>query len=136
MIKLLVILFTLTFYALNDIFKLILPKNDNIRVLGKFFKTVVLYSIDEINIGSHCVISQKSYICTGSHDIKDPAFSLQTEKVVIGNGAWVATDCFVGPGVTIGANAVVGARSTVFTDMPDGQVCWGTPCRPRYARNR
>ncbi|MEO1765150.1 MAG: colanic acid biosynthesis acetyltransferase WcaF, partial [Cyanobacteria bacterium J06629_18] len=31
---------------------------------------VVLYSLDEINIGSHCVISQKSYICTGSHDIK------------------------------------------------------------------
>ena len=57
---------------------------------------VVLYSIDEINIGSHCVVSQKSYICTGSHDIKDPAFGLKTAKVAIGNGAWVATDCFVG----------------------------------------
>ncbi|NJL78834.1 MAG: colanic acid biosynthesis acetyltransferase WcaF [Richelia sp. RM2_1_2] len=97
---------------------------------------VVLYSLDEINIGSHCVISQKSYICTGSHDIQDPGFGLQTKKVVIGNGVWVATDCFVGPGVTIGANAVIGARSTVFTDIPDGQVSWGTPCRPRYARNR
>ena len=97
---------------------------------------VVLYSIDEINIGSHCVVSQKSYICTGSHDIKDPAFGLKTAKVVIGNGAWVAADCFVGPGVTIEANVVIGARSSVFTDMPQGQVCWGTPCHPRYARNR
>ncbi|BAY87325.1 hexapeptide repeat-containing transferase [Calothrix parasitica NIES-267] len=97
---------------------------------------VVLYSLDEINIGSHCVVSQKSYICTGSHDIKDPAFGLKTKKVAIGNGAWVATDCFVSPGVTIGANAVIGARSSVLTDMPDGQVCWGTPCRPRYERNR
>ncbi len=97
---------------------------------------VVLYSLDEINIGSHCVISQKSYICTGSHDIKDPAFGLKTKKVAIGNGAWVATDCFIAPGVTIGANAVIGARSSVLTDMPNGQVCWGTPCRPRYASNR
>jgi putative colanic acid biosynthesis acetyltransferase WcaF len=97
---------------------------------------VVLYSLDEIKIGTHCVVSQKSYICTGSHDIKDPAFGLKTAEVAIGNGAWVATDCFVGPGVTIGANAVVGARSSVFTDMPQGQVCWGTPCRPRYARNK
>ncbi|MEL6164164.1 MAG: hormogonium polysaccharide biosynthesis acetyltransferase HpsU [Cyanobacteria bacterium J06641_2] len=97
---------------------------------------VVLYSLDEIHIGSHCVVSQKSYICTGSHDIKDPAFGLKINKVAIGNGAWVATDCFVAPGVTIGANAVIGARSSVLTDMPNAQVCWGTPCRPRYARNR
>ena len=39
---------------------------------------VVLYSLDEIHIGSHCVVSQKSYICTGSHVIKDPAFGLLT----------------------------------------------------------
>ncbi|MEL6458361.1 MAG: hormogonium polysaccharide biosynthesis acetyltransferase HpsU [Cyanobacteria bacterium J06636_27] len=97
---------------------------------------VVLYSLDEIHIGSHCVVSQKSYICTGSHDIKDPAFGLKINKVAIGNGAWVATDCFVAPGVTIGANAVIGARSSVLTDMPNAQVCWGTPCRPRYERNR
>jgi putative colanic acid biosynthesis acetyltransferase WcaF len=97
---------------------------------------VVLYSLDEIVIGEHCVVSQKSYLCTGSHDMHDPAFGLQTAKISIGNGAWVAADSFIGPGVSIGANAVIGARSTVFTDMPHGQVCWGTPCRPRYTRNK
>jgi putative colanic acid biosynthesis acetyltransferase WcaF len=29
---------------------------------------------------------------------------------------------------------VIGARSSVFTDMPPGQVCWGSPCSPQYAR--
>ncbi|MDF5732016.1 MAG: hormogonium polysaccharide biosynthesis acetyltransferase HpsU [Rhizonema sp. PD38] len=96
---------------------------------------VVLYSLDNINIGEHCVVSQKSYLCTGSHDIDDPTFRLKTASITIGNGAWVATDCFVGPGVKIGANAVIGARSSVFSDIPSGQVCWGTPCRPQYTRN-
>ncbi|NEN93445.1 MAG: colanic acid biosynthesis acetyltransferase WcaF [Okeania sp. SIO3H1] len=95
---------------------------------------VVLYSLDHIEIGQHCVISQKSYLCTGSHDMEDPTFGLQTASINIGNGAWVATDCFVGPGVNIGANAVIGARSSVFKDMPAGQVCLGTPCQPRYPR--
>lgn len=96
---------------------------------------VVLYSLDRIKIGKHCIISQKSYLCTGSHDIKDPAFGLKTAPISMGNGAWVATDCFIGPGVKIGANAVIGARSSVFKDMPPGQVCLGNPCRPCYARD-
>lgn len=95
---------------------------------------VVLYSIDQINIGSQCVISQKSYLCTASHDIQDPAFGLKTASININNGVWVATDCFIAPGVTIGANTVVGARSSVFKSLPSGQVCWGNPCHPQYAR--
>ena len=29
---------------------------------------------------------------------------------------------------------MIGARSSVFKDMPPGQVCLGTPCQPRYPR--
>jgi putative colanic acid biosynthesis acetyltransferase WcaF len=95
---------------------------------------VVLYSLDRIRIGEHCVISQECYLCTGNHDMADPAFGLVTAPVEIGNGVWVAADCFIGPGVRIGANAVIGARSSVFANMPASQVCWGSPCKPRYAR--
>ncbi len=95
---------------------------------------VVLYSLDDIHIGQHCIISQESYLCTGSHDIQDPNFSLQVSPIAIGNGAWVAADCFVAPGVTIGANAVIGARSSVFSDIPQQQVAWGSPCKPRHQR--
>lgn len=97
---------------------------------------VVFYSLDQILVGQHCVISQKSYLCTGTHKIQDPAFGLQTGKIIIGNGAWVATDCFIGAGVEIGANAVIGTRSSVFNNMPPGQVCFGTPCRPQHPRIR
>lgn len=90
---------------------------------------VVLYSLAPIKIGQHCVISQESYLCTGSHAISDPTFPLETGEVIVENGAWIATDCFVGPNVTIGANAVIGARSSVFHSMPAGQICFGSPCK-------
>lgn len=95
---------------------------------------VVFYSLDRIRVGEHCVISQKSYLCTGSHDAQDRAFGLVVNPIAIGNGAWIAADCFIGPGVQIGANALIGARSSVFSNMPEGQVCWGTPCRCHYPR--
>lgn len=95
---------------------------------------VTFYSLETVTIGCHCVVSQKSYLCTGSHDIKDSAFGLQTGAIVVENGAWVATDCFVGPGVTIGANAVIGTRSSVFASQPSGYICWGTPCKPQKVR--
>ncbi|BAU43959.1 Maltose O-acetyltransferase [Leptolyngbya sp. O-77] len=95
---------------------------------------VVFYSLAPIRVGTHCVISQKTYLCTGSHDVTDPAFGLVTGAIAIGNGAWVAADCFIAPGVNIGANTVIGARSAVFHSMPAQTVCWGSPCQVRGDR--
>ncbi|HEY9881936.1 MAG TPA: hormogonium polysaccharide biosynthesis acetyltransferase HpsU [Leptolyngbyaceae cyanobacterium] len=95
---------------------------------------VVFYSLDRINVGSHCVISQRSYLCTGSHRIDDIAFGLQTAPITLENGVWLATDSFVGPGVRIGANTVIGARSSVFRSLPSGYVCFGSPCHPQQQR--
>jgi putative colanic acid biosynthesis acetyltransferase WcaF len=90
---------------------------------------VHLYTLGEIEIGACAVVSQRSYICTGSHDYTRPTFDLLAKKVVIEAEAWVATDVFVGPGVTIGQGAVVGARSSVFHDVPAGTISVGTPAR-------
>ena len=95
---------------------------------------VVLYSVDRIKIGSHCVVSQKSYLCTGSHDLADSTFSLITAPINIGNGVWIASDCFVAPGVAIGANSVIGARSSVFRNVPAQKIAWGSPCLPHRDR--
>ena len=91
---------------------------------------VVLYSLGEIEIGAHAVVSQGSYLCSGDHDYTQPDFPIRSRKITIGPEAWVAADVFVAPGVTIGHGAVIGARSSVFTDMPAGMVCFGYPCKP------
>lgn len=95
---------------------------------------VVFYSVDCITVGSHSVISQKTYLCTGSHDICDRSFALITAPITIGNGTWIATDCFLAAGVSIGSNAVIGARSSVMKNISARQVAWGTPCIARYQR--
>jgi putative colanic acid biosynthesis acetyltransferase WcaF len=88
-----------------------------------------LYSLDWISIGRHAVVSQRSYLCTASHDMDDLAFGYITAPITIGDQAWIASDVFVAPGVTVGRGAVVGTRSTVFDDIPSEFVAYGQPAR-------
>jgi putative colanic acid biosynthesis acetyltransferase WcaF len=89
-----------------------------------------LYSIAPITIGSHSVISQKSFLCTAGHDYKNEHFKTTKKPITVGDGVWIAADVFVAPGVTIGDNSVIGARSSVFHDMPAEMICFGNPCQP------
>jgi putative colanic acid biosynthesis acetyltransferase WcaF len=95
---------------------------------------VVLYSLGEIEIGAHTVVSQKSYLCTGSHDYTKNDFPIYSKKIIIEDECWLATDDFVSPGVTIGRGTVVGARSTVIKDLNSNSVYVGSPVK--FIKNR
>lgn len=47
----------------------------------------------------------------------------------VGNNVFLGIDTIVMPGVTIGDNVVVGARSVVTRDLPDNCVAAGVPAR-------
>lgn len=91
---------------------------------------VTLYSMANIIIGENCVISQKSYLCTGSHDHTKYSFDIFAKSIDIKNKVWVASDVFIAPGVTIGYGTVVGLRSTVIKDLPPKMICYGNPAKP------
>lgn len=91
---------------------------------------VVLYSLGEIEIGKNTVISQKSYLCTGSHDYNDETFPIYARKIIINDECWLATDVFVAPNVIIGKGTVVGVRSSVLNNLPENEVCYGSPAKP------
>lgn len=93
-----------------------------------------LYNIATITIRRKAVVSQGAYLCTGTHDYEDPLFQLTAAPIVVGESAWVCAQAFVGPGVTIGDGAVVGARAVATRDMPEWTVCAGNPCRPLKPR--
>ncbi|MFQ3669511.1 MAG: putative colanic acid biosynthesis acetyltransferase, partial [Fimbriimonadaceae bacterium] len=83
-----------------------------------------------VRIEAFATVSQYCYLCTGSHDFSKRSMPLVYGPIVVGRDAWVAAWVFVGPGVTIGEGAVVGARSVVAKDVPPWTVCAGNPCRP------
>lgn len=87
------------------------------------------YCMDKIQIGTNATVSQYSYLCTGSHDICDPHMGLVSAPIVIGPGAWICADVFIGPGVTIGEGAVAGARACVFKDVEPWTVVGGNPAK-------
>jgi len=89
-----------------------------------------LYSLGEIEIGDDVVISQKSYLCAATHDYTKPSFDMIDKKITVEDQVWLATDVFIAPGVTIGRGTLVGARSSVFSDMPEGMICVGSPAKP------
>jgi putative colanic acid biosynthesis acetyltransferase WcaF len=93
-----------------------------------------LYSMATITIRAHAIVSQGAHLCAGTHDYEDPAFQLYSLPITIGERAWVCTEAFIGPGVEIGAGAVIGARSVVTKNMPEWMVCAGSPCKPLKPR--
>jgi putative colanic acid biosynthesis acetyltransferase WcaF len=94
-----------------------------------------LYSQGHIHIGCRAVISQDSYICTGTHAYQLRGQPLITFPILIGDYVWVAAGVFVNPGITIEEGAVIGARSVVTKNMPPWMICAGHPCKPIKQRS-
>ncbi len=95
---------------------------------------VEVYSVASIRIGARSTVSQFSHLCAATHDFEDPAFPLRPAPIEIGDDCWLAAEVFVGPGVTIGNGTVVGARASVFDDLPGWSLCVGTPAKPKRPR--
>jgi putative colanic acid biosynthesis acetyltransferase WcaF len=91
-------------------------------VIGDY---AIIYSLGKISIGRSSTISQYAHLCAGTHDYTKREFPLLKPPIVIGEDVWIAADAFIGPGVTVGDRSVVGARATVVTDVPPGQVVVG-----------
>lgn len=90
---------------------------------------VVLYNQAVIAIGNRCVISQNSYLCTGSHDYLSSFFPLITKPITIEDHVWICAGSFIHPGVTLKMGCVVGACSVVTKDLSSWSVCAGNPCK-------
>lgn len=91
---------------------------------------VHIYNLGHVTLHYGANISQYVHLCAGTHDYTHWSMPLVTRPIIIQANAWLAADVFVGPGVTIGELAVIGARSVVLKDQPSRMICAGHPCRP------
>ena len=97
---------------------------------------VTVYNLGPVKIGNHTVISQDAYVCAGTHDYTVPTLPLLREPIAIGHGVWIAAGAFIGPGVNVGDNTVIGARAVVMKDVPGDVVVAGNPARVLHPRNK
>jgi len=87
-------------------------------------------NLADVELGSHVCLSQRVYLCTGSHDHRSPRFELLTGPIRVGNGAWLGAGCLIVSGITIAANALVAGGSVVTKDVPPATIVGGNPAKP------
>ena len=94
---------------------------------------VEVYNPAVVEIREGATISQGTWLCTASHDFDDPEHPLVTAPIRIDRGAWLAGDVFVGPGVTVGEEAVALARAVLVKDVQPSDVVGGN--LPRFCES-
>jgi putative colanic acid biosynthesis acetyltransferase WcaF len=87
------------------------------------------YSLGKIVIQEGATVAQEAYLCTGTHDFKDPNLQLITKPITIGKNSFIGARAMILPGVSIGEQAIVGAMSVVSKDVPDHQIVAGNPAK-------
>ncbi|EOS13696.1 LbetaH domain-containing protein [Phocaeicola sartorii] len=114
--------------------KIYMPWNLSIGKYSCIGPHVELYNKAPIIIGDSVVVSQGAYLCTASHNISASQMDLVTKPIILKDRAWVASDAFIGMGVTVGEGAVIGARAAVFKDIEPWTVVGGNPAK--YIKKR
>ena len=84
-------------------------------------ESVWFHNQDHIFVGHDVVISQETFLTTGSHAHRQD-MGLLTRPINIEPGAWITTRCVILGGVRIGRSALVGAGSVVADDVPENIV--------------
>jgi len=86
-----------------------------------------LLNLERIHIGSHVCISQRAFLCTGSHNFTRPQFDLITQPITLEDGTWIGAGAWVGPGVTIGSHAILTASSVTSKNLEPFGIYRGNP---------
>lgn len=95
-----------------------------------------LLNLEPIRLGRDVCISQDVLLCAGSHDRRSPTFEFDNGPIQVQDGAWVAARATVLRGVTVGADAVVGAAALVTQDVPAGAVVLAPAATTRTGATR
>ncbi|MEW6585781.1 MAG: putative colanic acid biosynthesis acetyltransferase [Nitrospirota bacterium] len=89
-----------------------------------------IYNLGRVSIGEKVTISHRAHLCAGTHDYGKVDLPLLKPSIQIGNQSWICADAFIGPGVTVGEGAIVGARAVVLKDIDPWTVVAGNPAEP------
>lgn len=106
------------------------PGNLSMGAYASLGPGTICYNVSMVAIEDRAIVSQRAHLCTATHDVDDPEFPLTSRPIVVGRRAWIAAEAFVGPGVTVGEGAVLGARGVAARDLESWTIYAGNPARP------
>jgi putative colanic acid biosynthesis acetyltransferase WcaF len=86
-----------------------------------------LLNLAPIRIEGHACVSQRAFLCAGSHDYKSPTFDLFVQPITLERGAWVGACAWIGPGVRVGSQAVLTANSVAVKHLEPYGIYQGNP---------
>lgn len=95
---------------------------------------VFILNFEQVSILSNACISQRAFLCAGSHDFRDVTFRYRNSPVTIGSGAWIGACVFVCPGVNVGSESVATVGSVVTRSVPSNAIVSGNPATVRSLR--
>ena len=94
-----------------------------------FGDDVVILSLAPVIIESSVCISQRAFLCTGSHAFRSKTFDLVVKPIHVRSGSWIAAQAFIAPGVEIGPDSMVSAGSVVMSAVPPQTKVQGNPAQ-------
>jgi putative colanic acid biosynthesis acetyltransferase WcaF len=89
----------------------------------------LIYNLGKVTVGERTIISQRTHLCAGTHDYKDPTMPLIKTPIQVGSDVWICADAFVGPNVKIEDGSIVAARAVVVKDVDHGEIVGGNPAK-------
>lgn len=92
----------------------------------------VILDVAAVTIGADVQVATNVQLLTATHPLDPDLRRTRLESaapITIGDGAWLSGGVIVCPGVTVGADTVVGAGSVVTRDLPGRVLAAGNPCR-------
>ncbi|MBU2668048.1 sugar O-acetyltransferase [Actinoplanes bogorensis] len=88
--------------------------------------------VAEIRIGQDVLMGPNVQLLTPTHPVDPEPRRAKWEAalpITIGDNVWIGGMAVICPGVTIGANSVIGAGAVVTKDIPADVVAVGNPAR-------
>jgi maltose O-acetyltransferase len=106
----------------------------NIELGENFYSNYNLIILDcaKVTIGDNVVIGPNAGIYTAGHPLHYEMRNQEFEyafPINIGDNVWIGGNVVINPGVSIGANSVIGSGSVVTKDIPGNVLAFGNPCR-------
>jgi maltose O-acetyltransferase len=93
---------------------------------------LIALDVGRITIGDDVQMGPNVQLLTATHPVEPQPRRAKWEAsrpVTIGDNVWLGGGVIVCPGVTIGADTVVGAGAVVIRDLPARVVAVGNPAR-------